>query len=186
MPHDMSAEPRSIARAPREAPGLSIRTPNPEDGPAISELIRACRPLDENSMYCNLLQCCDFADTCVVAELDGRIAGWISGYVKPADPQTIFVWQVAVREDARGRGLGRRMLAELLDRDVCRSITRLQTTITSGNAASWALFTRFADRGGADIGSQPHFRRHVHFAGAHATEHMVTIELAAAGARKAA
>lgn len=174
---------------PRSSTGsgeLVLRKPVEGDGAAIWDLIRACKPLDENSMYCNLLQCCDFADTCVVAELDGRIVGWVSGYVKPADPQTVFVWQVAVREDARGHGLGARMLAELLDRDACRDVTGLQTTITSDNAASWALFTRFADRGGADVGSQPHFLRHVHFAGAHATEHMVTINLATAEARKAA
>jgi len=182
----MPAETTDLPRSTTPRGQLSLRQPSESDGSAIWELIRTCKPLDENSMYCNLLQCCDFAETCVVAELDGRIVGWVSAYVKPADPQTVFVWQVAVHEDARGHGVGRRMLAELLERDVCADVTRMQTTITSDNAASWALFTRFADRGGAGVGSQPHFLRHEHFAGAHATEHMVTIDLAVAEARKAA
>ena len=40
---------------------------------AIWELISACPPLDTNSAYANLLQCTHFADTCVIAEREGRI-----------------------------------------------------------------------------------------------------------------
>lgn len=182
----MPAEARDVQDIWPRSGRVTFRMPRDTDGAAIWELIRACKPLDENSMYCNLLQCSDFSETCVLAELDGRIVGWISGYVRPREPDTVFVWQIAVHENARGRGLGRRMLAELLSRDACEGVNKLQTTITSDNAASWALFTRFADREGAEIGSEPHFTRHEHFAGAHSTEHMVTIDLAAAEARKAA
>src|SRR3546814_20772399 len=62
--------------------------------------------LDTNSLYCNLLQCTHFAETCVLAERDGEISGWISGYRLVHDPEAMFVWQVAVHERARGRGLG--------------------------------------------------------------------------------
>lgn len=163
------------------APGadpLTLRMPRREDGAAIWDLIRACKPLDENSVYCNLLQCDHFRDTCVVAELHGRLAGWISGYVKPNDPHSLFVWQVAVAPEARGHGLGGRMLSHLLERAACEGVTQMQTTITSDNAASWALFTRFAERRGATLDSEAHYTRHTHFRGQHATEHMVTIRLA--------
>lgn len=169
MPKDVSATERDP---------IVFRKPDDADGPAIWELIRACKPLDENSLYCNLIQCDHFRDTCVVAEMDGRVVGWISGYIKPGDPDTVFVWQVAVSEAARGRGLGQRMLTALLKRDACEDVTRLQTTITADNAASWGLFTRFADRMGGELDSEAHYTRDTHFRGAHATEHMVTIRLA--------
>ena len=96
--------PRDIVR-----PSLpTLRKPRAEDGAAIWKLVRACRPLDENSMYCNLLQCDHFADPCVVAEVHGDVVGWISAYVMPNDPETLFVWQVAVSERMRGAGLGGR------------------------------------------------------------------------------
>ncbi|MGF6861793.1 L-2,4-diaminobutyric acid acetyltransferase [Rhodobacteraceae bacterium MBR-64] len=158
-------------------PKVTLRRPRREDGAAIWGLIRACKPLDENSMYCNLIQCDHFAETCIVAEMDGRIVGWISGYIVPDDPQTLFVWQVAVAEAARGQGLGRRMLNGILERDVCDPVRRLQTTITHDNAASWALFASFAKRAQGSLDSAPHFERRAHFDGHHGTEHMVTIDL---------
>ncbi|MGI3211176.1 diaminobutyrate acetyltransferase [Roseovarius tibetensis] len=155
----------------------SLRKPTAEDGPAIWELIQACKPLDENSMYCNLIQCDHFSDTCIVGELDGEIVGWVSGYVLPDDPQTFFVWQVAVSEAARGTGLGTLMLQGLLERDNCADVTRLQTTITRDNAASWALFRKFSDAADGELSSEPYFSKSEHFNDMHDTEHMVTITM---------
>ena len=164
---------RSAAR--ERAPELTLRTPNAEDGSEIWKLIRDCGPLDDNSMYCNLLQCDHFADTCVVAELDGELAGWISAYILPSEPDTLFVWQVAVAESARGQGVAKKMLADIVSRECCADVTRLKTTITKDNDASWALFRAFADRMDAPLDYEAHFRRDDHFDGAHATEYMLTI-----------
>ena len=154
----------------------SFRAPTPEDGSAIWDLVRSCPPLDENSMYANLIQCDHFRDTCVVAELDGEIIGWVSGHLVPTDPSTIFVWQVAVSEKARGLGLGGKMLSHLLERDICTDVEQMQTTITSDNKASWALFRKFGMRRDATVESEPYFTEDDHFDGHHSTENMVTID----------
>ncbi len=159
-------------------PKIKLRKPTPEDGAEVWKLISECKPLDENSMYCNLIQCEHFADTCVLAEMDGDVVGWVSGHVPPSDPSTVFVWQVAVSPKARGTGLGLKMLNELVARDACEDVDDLQTTITSDNDASWALFRKFARRMGAPLGSAPHFKHDEHFDGAHDTEYMVTIRMA--------
>ncbi|MSU89332.1 diaminobutyrate acetyltransferase [Rhodobacteraceae bacterium 2CG4] len=173
-----------LLRKPAQ-PQATLRKPRAEDGAAIWNLVKACKPLDENSMYCNLIQCDHFRDTCVVAEADGQVVGWVSGYMLPDDSGTLFVWQVAVSPKARGMGLGQKMLAHLKDRDACAGIERLQTTITGDNAASWALFRRFAEKQGGTLKSAPHFTEEDHFQGKHDTENMVTIDLRVQ-ARKAA
>lgn len=177
MPRDLS-KPRT--------PTPRLRKPDAQDGAAIWELIRRCDPLDENSMYCNLLQADHFRETCVVAEMDGQIAGWVSGYVTPSDPDTFFVWQVAVDESARGAGLGLSMLQDLLSRDVCKGVDRVQTTITADNEASWALFRKFADQHGDTLYVQAYYTQALHFQDRHRTEHLVTIPLARAVLAKAA
>ncbi|MCA0869388.1 diaminobutyrate acetyltransferase [Seohaeicola saemankumensis] len=153
-----------------------LRKPDATDGAEIWALVKSCKPLDENSMYCNLVQADHFRDTCVVAELGGEIVGWISGHQIP-DSGALFVWQVAVSPRARGLGLGKAMLIELINRDACADATALKTTITRDNAASWALFEGFARKIGGRISDAPHFESDAHFEGRHATEHMVTITL---------
>ncbi|NIZ10762.1 diaminobutyrate acetyltransferase [Pseudooceanicola sp. HF7] len=165
---------------------LTLRKPVAEDGEAIFELVRACKPLDENSMYCNLVQCDHFADTCVVAEVEGKgVVGWISGHQVPNDPTALFVWQVAVSPEARGMGLGGKMLSHLVNRPALSGVRFMKTTITKDNDASWALFRRFASRIGGELSHEPHFTKGNHFGGRHDTEHMVTIALRG-GLRKAA
>lgn len=155
---------------------LTLRKPTSEDGSAIWDLVRSCKPLDENSMYCNIVQAEHFSDTCVVAELEGDIVGWISGHMIPNE-DALFVWQVAVSPKARGLGLGRRMLEHLIGREACAEANQLNTTITKDNEASWALFRSFAKHVGGDLSDEAHYKREEHFDGKHATEHMVTITL---------
>lgn len=161
--------PRTRHEAQRDQ-ALNLRMPTVEDGPRVSALIASSPPLDTNSAYCNLLQCSDFAETCIVAERDGRLLGWISAYRPPAAPERLFIWQVAVNPAARGEGLAGRMLDALLERPSVAGATTLTTTITEGNTASWALFEAFARRHGASLSKTLRFDRDAHFAGAHDTE----------------
>ena len=132
-------------------PSISFRKPTDADGPAVSRLIDECPPLDSNSRYCSLLQCTDFVDTCIVAERDDEIIGWISGYRLPSDQSTLFVWQVAVHPVARGEGLGKHMLHALLDRVAQSGVRTMRTTVTRDNQASRAMFRSVAKRTGAQM-----------------------------------
>lgn len=149
---------------------MKLRKPDAEDGPRVTALVAASPPLDTNSAYCNLLQCTDFRDTCVIAERDGEVLGWISAYRPPSAAHRIFIWQVAISADARGMGLAIRMLQELLARPSARGATEIVTTITDNNDASWGLFRSLARRLGAQLTRSPRFDRETHFAGRHDTE----------------
>ncbi len=112
-------------------PGPALRRPACSDAARIHQLVAACKPLDLNSTYAYLLLCHHHADTCVLAEEGGRIVGFVSAYRPPGREGEIFIWQVAVAAGQRGRGLGRRMLTQLLARPGPRQ--RLRTCAgTSG------------------------------------------------------
>ncbi|MEQ8355159.1 MAG: diaminobutyrate acetyltransferase [Kiloniellaceae bacterium] len=176
----------NAVEAPRTQTGetLLVRKPRKADGARVWNLIKSIEKLDDNSMYCNLLQCSHFAGTCALAELvgaemdgelDGEPVGWISGYIPPESEDTLFVWQVAVHPDARGRGVAKRLVHALLKRRECRKVKRIHSTITRDNKASWALFRAIADDLGVPLVDDAHFERETHFDGAHATEHLVEI-----------
>jgi L-2,4-diaminobutyric acid acetyltransferase len=97
-----------------------------------------------NSTYAYLLLAHHFAETCVLALERGRVVGFVSAYLPPRREDTLFVWQVAVHPDARGRGLGQRMLLALLQRKALSRITRIETTVSPRNGASRAMFTSLA------------------------------------------
>ncbi|MDO5492447.1 MAG: diaminobutyrate acetyltransferase [Nesterenkonia sp.] len=157
---------------------IEIRVPTVDDGAGMWRLARGTGVLDLNTPYAYILWARDFAATSVVALVDGQLAGFISGYVRPEDPRTLFVWQVGVDSDFRGRGLAKKMLFGLVDRTAA---SRLETTITSDNEASIALFTALARHHGAEITRSDLFGEEVFPSAeesgeAHAAEDLYTVE----------
>ncbi|MBK6740372.1 MAG: diaminobutyrate acetyltransferase [Haliea sp.] len=155
--------------------GINLRQPESSDGAGVSHLIARCPPLDTNSVYCNLLQCTHFAGTSVAALRDDELVGFTSGYLPPEQPDTLFIWQVAVDEAARGQGLAARMLTEILARPHCQNVRWLETSITAANSASLHLFEGFAARQGVQASRDILFDQQQHFKGDHATEYLLRI-----------
>lgn len=165
-----------MSESDSSSPKLVLRCPQPEDGADVWRLIGLCPPLDTNSMYCNLLQATHFAETSVSAAQSGEsLLGFVSGYRLPSRPQTLFIWQVAVSQAARGQGLAKRMIKHILARPANSDIDRIETTITESNDASWALFTSLAKDLSANLDKKVMFDEAQHFDGEHATEMLVTL-----------
>lgn len=153
----------------------TIRPPVSTDGMPVHRLIDRCKPLDPNSVYCNLLQCLHFAGTCAVAEQNGRTVGFVSAYIPPPQPDTLFVWQIAVDDTARGQGLAKRLLKHVLARPACSAVRYLECTITEDNQASWGVFLSLARELDADERRLPMFDKQEHFAGEHESETLLRI-----------
>ncbi|WP_019203585.1 diaminobutyrate acetyltransferase [Tsukamurella sp. 1534] len=130
---------------------VTTRLPSVEDGIRLWEIARDTEVLDLNSTYAYTLWCRDFAATTIVAERDGAVAGFVTGYRRPERPDTLFVWQVAVDAAHRGHGIASRMLIDLLDRLAVEGVNRLETTITASNTASQELFGSVAKRRGSTL-----------------------------------
>lgn len=154
---------------------LSFRKPIERDGHGVFNLVKDSPPLDLNSMYSYLLLCSHFADTSALVEHDGKPVGFLSAYIPPNEPDTLFVWQVAVAKEARGLGLATRMIEDILARPALEHVEQIKTTITMDNEPSWRLFKSFAKSVDANCTNEVMFCRKEHFRGVHDTEHLVTI-----------
>lgn len=124
-----------------------IRPLRTSDGAALWQLTRDSQVLDLNTSYYYLLWSRDFGNTSVLAERAGEPIGFVTGYMRPDDPKTLMIWQVAVSEAARGIGLASRLLDEVIDRTGARA---LETTVTDDNVGSKAMFASLAKRRNAE------------------------------------
>ena len=118
----------------------TLRHPTPDDGLAVWKLVRDSGVLDRNSVYAYCATFRSFSATCVVASGGDGLAGFVTGWRLPAQPEVLFVWQVGVAVSHRGQGLATTMLRYLLDAPGGRTATFIQTTVTPDNAPSRALF----------------------------------------------
>ncbi|MDT7748845.1 MAG: L-2,4-diaminobutyric acid acetyltransferase, partial [Pseudonocardiales bacterium] len=83
------SSPRRIS----EAPPVRIEAPTVDDGVEVWRIARDSKVLDVNSRYAYLLWCRDFAETTVVARAGRRVLGFVTGYRRPEEPNTLLVWQ---------------------------------------------------------------------------------------------
>ena len=136
--------PLEVAQAP------VLRSPSVDDGAAIWELVRESGTLEPNTCYAYLLLATHFAPTCLIAARGGEQVGFVLAYRPPARPEVIFVWQIGVRPDCRGRGLAKRMLHALVRRPACADATYLEATVGVSNRGSDRLFRGFARERGVE------------------------------------
>lgn len=125
----------------------TFRTPVVADGHRMWEIARDTGVLDLNSTYAYVLWAREFSRSSVVVEVDGTVVGFVTGFIRPEEPDTVFVWQVGVEANQRGKRLAARLINALFE--LCGpAIVRLRTTISPDNEASQKLFSSVArDRG---------------------------------------
>jgi GNAT superfamily N-acetyltransferase len=79
----------------------------------------------------------EFGETSVLAERDGRIVGYLLGFVSPDGDG--YIHAVAVRREARGQGLGGRMYERFAQLVSGRGAHRLKAITAPENAGSRAF-----------------------------------------------
>lgn len=159
---------------------LDYREPRLDDGARIHRMVLEAGTLDVNSAYLYFLLSDHFRDTCVIAESDSVPCGFLTACRLPRAPDTLFIWQVAVHPDWRGKGIASGLLDALSQRAWFEDIRRIELTISPDNTASQALFKRFAVRLARPITVLPYLSAKMLNSGQqsdHQPEDLYTIEL---------
>ncbi|MCC6696765.1 MAG: diaminobutyrate acetyltransferase [Candidatus Hydrogenedentes bacterium] len=166
---------QQTTRKTQDGNALVIRPPSVEDAADIHELIAQCPPLEINSCYTYLLLSTHFRTTCAVALNQKRMAAFLGAYVIPEHKDTLFVWQIAVHTDFRGKGVGQLMLESLLNREALSHLDYIEATVAPSNLASLVLFRRFASRHHSPFHVSSHFGQHLFRSKEHEEERLIRI-----------
>lgn len=126
---------------------IIIRPPTSRDAPAMRDLAEQSHVLSVNSTYYYALMARHFQETSMVSESNGDLCAFLTGYSPPRHDNTLFVWQVGVGKKWLGRGLGKKLLIELV---VEKQPLFLEATITLDNKPSINLFRSVARHFSAD------------------------------------
>src|SRR5699024_10659402 len=104
-----------------------FRPPAAADGQRMWEITRDSGVLDVNSSYAYVLWGAEFSDSSVVVESEGRVVGFVTGFIRPSEPDTSFVWQVGVDADQPGKGLTARRPHAPFDPTAAPAAVRMPT-----------------------------------------------------------
>jgi len=88
-----------------------------------------------------------FNKTSIIAENENdEVIGFVSGFLQPESPDTLFVWQVAVDPNYRGNGLATTLIEQLLNKLQSEGVCYLEATVTPSNIPSSNLFKGIANK----------------------------------------
>src|SRR5690625_4250485 len=109
-------------------------------------IVEESKVLDVNSSYSDLMWGKYFSKSSIVAELDHELIGFVTGFLQPNSPTTLFVWQVAVDPKHRGKTLATRLIETLLDEQKSNDVCYLEERVTPNDIPSSKLFKGIAKK----------------------------------------
>lgn len=153
---------------------IELCKPIKKHASGIFNLVQESGVLDINSEYLYLLQTTHFASTSAVALDEKSVVGFVSGYLIPEQPNTLFVWQVGVDAKYRGQDIAGRLIQNILQRESLSHVQYIHTTVSPSNASSLRLFEKLATTLKCNIKAQSYFELE-DFLHAHEEEVLYTI-----------
>src|SRR5699024_232781 len=130
---------------------IFFREPTDSDGKEKYRIVEETTVLDVHSSYSYLLSSKFFSKTSIISTCDDKVMGFVSGFLQPDSPDTLFVWQVAVDSDFRGYGLATTLIQQLIDQvDEKKDVQYLEATVTPSNIPSSKLFQGLAKKNDTD------------------------------------
>ena len=146
-----TSAPKSTPTSPPARKQVAFRTPRPEDGFTVWQLVRDTPGLDANSPYAYVLWFRDFADCSLVATVNDEIVGFLTGYRRPSDPDTYFVWQTAVSPRHGIPFLGVKLFEAAAERQRARGARFVEASVSAENRAILMVLKQYARKRSAEV-----------------------------------
>lgn len=117
--------------------GIKTRNVKEEDFLDIMNLATKCAPipLERDSIYHNLTR--HFANTCFVAEKEGKIVGYILGWISQVDNTVAYIHNICINPDFRRKKIGIDLYDRFIEVVRDKGCKKIFLIINPGNKASF-------------------------------------------------
>jgi L-2,4-diaminobutyric acid acetyltransferase len=130
---------------------MEVRNIQEGDSAAVLKLIEKCGPyVAPYNVYAYWILENYYSSTCIVAEENNNIIGFISG-MPSIDRGSIFIWQICVHSDYRGKGISVLLLDALIKKAKELKFKKIELSISDSNAISQSLFKSYAKKNNFDL-----------------------------------
>ncbi len=134
---------------------ITLRHPTKDDAQAMLDVVLETNKessqggLDIYALKSYQRMCDTFAETSLVATIDDKVVGFMTGFLMPNTPEPeLFVWQVGVDPKDQGNGIGPMLLRTIVEQ---ASIKSFVTTIEGDNKPSQNAFAKLARKMGINF-----------------------------------
>ena len=119
----------------------NLRSVKEKDASTLRFLAVHCAPLDVHTPYTYWVAANYYGEGCFILEDDENPIGFIMA-VETAS--SLFVWQIGILLEYRGKGLSKKLIEAVFDYATQRQ-KNMEVTIAEDNIASYSAFSRFCN-----------------------------------------
>lgn len=133
---------------------VQLRNATPSDAETLARFAASLDGLTRHSTYSYWVLCTFAARTCFLAEQEGNLVGFATAVLSDTTPRELFLWQVGVAPDWRGKGIAARLLDRVAEAGRMVGAETMQATIIPG--AGTHPVVALAHRLAADVETVDH------------------------------
>ncbi|MCI5194556.1 MAG: GNAT family N-acetyltransferase [Candidatus Electrothrix sp. AU1_5] len=109
---------------------MNLRNITEKDNSRIRELIYICKPLGLHTSFTYWVLTKYFPNLCFLMESDKKLIGFISALRSTIDDKVLFIWQIAVSPEYRGKRYASILIKTVVDSGTNIGCNRFQLSIS--------------------------------------------------------
>ena len=153
---------------------MELRTPEIEDARESFRIARNEPNIDANTEYYYMIWYRDFSETSLVAVSEGKQIGYLTAFISPKNPDTLFIWQIATMPHHGVPNLGIKMMTHVVDKAKRKGVEYVEATVSPDNRPINYVMRLLAKRLAANYSTSMLFNPDA-FEGSHEAELMYRI-----------
>lgn len=123
-------------------PQINIRKAREHEFLKVYDFVSHCKPLENYAEHFYKIMFRYFGNSCLVAEFNDKIVGFVMGFRSQVDNEKFFLWQIGVFSYHRGQEIGKMLLDEFEKAGKNLGCKRVEVTVDPNNPASQKLFEK--------------------------------------------